>query len=168
MFTITLHPVANYFMHRLLKKIASRVRDEVDSSSNSQGRSPVSELGRNNTNLKTVAVLPVSRNVPVSEFARKLQTALEGIGASTAFLNKASITSHLGRHAFTRMGKLKVCGMLSIPAVIMDFLQSAGWFADQEQRYRIVLYVADSPVNSSWTQTCIRQVWCSLTLVFIY
>lgn len=30
--------------------------------------------------------------------------------------------------------------------------------ADQEQRYRTVLYVADSPVNSSWTQTCIRQV----------
>jgi hypothetical protein len=37
--------------------------------------------------------------------------------------------------------------------VITDILQSAaGWLADQEQRYRIVLYVADSPVNSSWTQ----------------
>jgi hypothetical protein len=30
--------------------------------------------------------------------------------------------------------------------------------ADQEQRYRAVLYVVDSPVNSPWTQTCIRQV----------
>ena len=36
--------------------------------------------------------------------------------------------------------------------------QSAGWLADQEQKYRTVLYVADAPVNSSWTQTCIRQV----------
>ncbi|KAK2461472.1 hypothetical protein APHAL10511_005935 [Amanita phalloides] len=126
---------------QLLKMIASRVRDEVDSSFNAQGRSPASELGRNNTNLKTVAVLPVSRIVPASEFARKLQVALEGISASTAFLNQASISSNLGRHAFTRMGKLK----------------SAGWLADQEQRYRIVLYVADSPVNSPWTQTCIRQ-----------
>ncbi|KAF8640732.1 hypothetical protein AX17_000383 [Amanita inopinata Kibby_2008] len=129
---------------QLLKMIASRVRDEVDSSSTSQGRTPASELGRNNTNLKTVAVLPVTRNVPVYEFARKLQSALEGIGASTAFLNQASISSHLGRHAFTRMGKLK----------------SAGWLADQEQRYRLVLYVADSPVNSSWTQTCVRQADC--------
>ncbi|PFH52298.1 hypothetical protein AMATHDRAFT_57351 [Amanita thiersii Skay4041] len=133
---------------QLLRMIASRVRDEVDNSSNAQNRNVVSELGRNNTNLKTVAVLPVTRNVPVDEFARKLQAALEGIGASTAYLNQASVSSHLGRHAFTRMGKLK----------------SAGWLADQEQRYRIVLYVADSPVNSSWTQTCIRQADCVMVV----
>jgi hypothetical protein len=73
-----------------------------------QGRNASSELGHNNTNLKTVAVLPVSRNVPVAAFAKKLQTALEGIGASTLYLNHATISSHLGKHAFTRMGKLKV------------------------------------------------------------
>jgi len=88
--------------------IASRVRDEVDSSSLGQIRKPGSELGHNNTNLKTVAVLPVSRSVPIEAFARKLQTALEGMGASTSYLNQAIITNHLGRHAFTRMGKLKV------------------------------------------------------------
>lgn len=86
--------------------IASRVRDEVDSATNAGSRS--SDLSHNNTNLKTVAVLPVSRNVPIDEFARKLQAALEGIGASTSYLNQASVSSHLGRHAFTRMGKLKV------------------------------------------------------------
>ena len=85
--------------------IASRVRDEVDSSTT---RNPTSELGHSNTNLKTIAILPVSRTVPIDAFARKLQVALEGIGASTSFLNQASISSHLGRHAFTRMGKLKV------------------------------------------------------------
>ncbi|KAF9469736.1 hypothetical protein BDZ94DRAFT_1243142 [Collybia nuda] len=129
---------------QLLRMIASRVRDEVDSSTNAQARNSTSELGHNNTNLKTVAILPVSRNVPIDAFARKLQAALEGIGASTSYLNQASVSSHLGRHAFTRMGKLK----------------SAGWLADQEQKYRTVLYVADSPVNSSWTQTCIRQADC--------
>src|SRR5277367_4295986 len=121
--------------------IASRVRDEVDTSVNPLLRSPMSELGYNNTNLKTVAILPVTRSVPVDAFARKLHQALEGIGASSLYLNQASVSTHLGRHAFTRMGKLK----------------AAGWLADQEQRYRTVLYVADSPVNSSWTQTCIRQ-----------
>lgn len=40
----------------------------------------------------------------------------------------------------------------------MGKLKAAAWLADQEQRYRTVLYVADSPVNSPWTQTCIRQV----------
>lgn len=122
--------------------IASRVRDEVDSSPLASTRSKASsELGYNN-NLKTVAVLPSSRNVPIEDFARKLHLALEGIGATTAYMNQASMSNHLGRHAFTRMGKLK----------------AAGWLADQEQKYHTVLYVVDSPVNSSWTQTCIRQV----------
>lgn len=121
--------------------IASRVRTEIDSST----RKLPTELSRSNTNLKTVAVLPVSRNVPIDAFARKLHSALEGIGAPTSFLNQASISNHLGRHAFTRMGKLK----------------AAGWLAEQEQKYRIVLYVADSAVSSSWTQTCIRQVCCT-------
>ncbi|KAG6851376.1 hypothetical protein H0H93_005774 [Arthromyces matolae] len=134
----------NAISARLLRMIASRVRDEVDSSTSAQARNSAPDLGYNNTNLKTVAILPVSRNVPIDAFARKLQSALEGIGASTSFLNHASISNHLGRHAFTRMGKLK----------------SAGWLADQEQKYRTVLYVADSPVNSSWTQTCIRQADC--------
>ena len=128
--------------------IASRVRDEVDSSINAQATHGASELGRNNMNLKTVAVLPVSRSVPVGAFARKLQGALEGIGASTSYLNQASVSGHLGRHAFSRMGKLK----------------AAGWLADQEQRYRTVLYVADSPVSSSWTQTCIRQADCVMVV----
>ncbi|KAJ7110317.1 hypothetical protein C8R43DRAFT_1042208 [Mycena crocata] len=130
-------------MHRLLRSIASRVRDEVDSSSSTQSRN-----ASDNNNLKTVAILPVSRLVPVDGFARKLQGALEGIGATTSYLNQASIASHLGRHAFTRMGKLK----------------AAGWLADQEQKYRTVLYVADSPVNSSWTQTCIRQADCVMVV----
>ncbi len=125
---------------RLLRTIAIRVREEVDSSGPRSGNS--SEMGRSNLNLKTIAILPVDRTVPVEAFSKKLHTALESIGAPTAYLNQASVNRHLGRHVFTRMGKLKV----------------AGWLADQEQRYHTVLYVADSPVNSSWTQTCIRQV----------
>ena len=118
--------------------IASRVRTELDS------KHIVAERSRGNINLKNVAVLPVSRNIPVDAFSRKLHAALEGIGAPTAYLNQASVSDHLGRHAFTRMGKLK----------------AAGWLAEQEQKYRIVLYIADSAVSSSWTQTCIRQVGC--------
>ncbi|TFK41896.1 hypothetical protein BDQ12DRAFT_677345 [Crucibulum laeve] len=134
---------------QLLRMIASRVRTEFGSiNSPGKGRNTTSDLGHNNTNLKTVAILPVSRHVPVDAFARKLQSALEGIGASTSYLNQAIISSHLGRHAFTRMGKLK----------------SAGWLADQEQRFRTVLYVADSPVSSSWTQTCIRQADCVMVV----
>ena len=121
--------------------IASRVRSEIDSSPRVRSRNMGTEFRRNNDNLKTVALLPVSRNVPIESFARKIHAALEGIGAPTSYLNQASVSNVLGRHAFTRMGKLK----------------TAAWLADQEQRYKIVLYVADSPVGSSWTQTCVRQ-----------
>jgi len=121
--------------------IASRVRNDIDSFPSAKSRNMGSEFRRNNANLKTVAVLPVSRNVPIDGFARKLHSALESIGSPTSYLNQASISNTLGKHAFTRMGKLK----------------TAAWLADQEQRYKIVLYVADSSVGSSWTQTCVRQ-----------
>ncbi|KAL1741250.1 hypothetical protein HDZ31DRAFT_84948 [Schizophyllum fasciatum] len=132
---------------QILRKIALRVRDEAEGGKTSQSRPPM-EVKSSNVNLKTICILPASRAVPIDIFARKLQTALEGIGASTVYLNQASVANRLGRHVFTRMGKLK----------------AAGWLADQEQRYRTVLYVADSPVNNSWTQTCIRQADCVMVV----
>lgn len=130
--------------------IASRVRSDAGLKTSSSSKPTSSKGGaRTNLNLKTVAILPAARNVPVAAFAKKLHSALEDIGAPTSYLNQASVMRHVGRHAFTRMGKLKV----------------AGWLAEQEQRYRTVLYVADSPVSAPWTQTCIRQVRCSLVLV---
>ena len=115
--------------HRLLRMIAFRVREEADSSAGSKSRKLLTELGRNNTNLKTVAILPVNRHVPVDAFWRNLHTALGAAGASTSYLNQASVSDHLGRHAFTKVGKLK----------------TAGW-------------LADSHITNSWTHTRIRQV----------
>lgn len=131
----------------LLRMIASRVRNEIDNASIARTRNPTTELRRNNAKLKTVAILPSTRQIPVEAFAKRLHAALDSIGAPTAYLNQASISNTLGRHAFTRMGKLK----------------TAAWLADQEQRYDIVMYVADSAVSNTWTQTCIRQV-CALEL----
>ncbi|BGP15400.1 phosphatidylcholine and lysophosphatidylcholine phospholipase [Rhodosporidiobolus nylandii] len=105
-------------------------------------------MGKNNFNLKTVAILPTNRHVPVSEFASKLHQALETIGAPTSYLNQATVMQVLGRHAFSRMGQLKL----------------AGWLAETEQKYRIVLYVADTAVSAPWTQTCIRQADCILVV----
>lgn len=64
------------------------------------------------------------------------------MGAPTSYLNQAAVLQVLGRHAFSKMGALKL----------------TGWLAETEQKFRIVLYVADTSVNASWTQTCIRQV----------
>lgn len=97
--------------------------------------------GLSNSNLKTVAILPVNRHVPVQEFAERLRDALRIEGASAAVLNTAAVLSVLGKHAFTRFGKLKL----------------TNWLAEQEDLSRMVLYVADSQPNSPWTQRCIRQ-----------
>ena len=89
-----------------------------------------------------MAILPVNYQVPVTEFATRLKAALEDIGAPASYLNQATIMHVQGRHAFSKMGKLKL----------------AGWLSETEQKYRIVLYVADTAVSSPWTQMCIRQV----------
>jgi lysophospholipid hydrolase len=100
------------------------------------------DFGRNNINLKTIALLPISADVPISQFAKRLNEALENVGATALRLDHTTVTSVLGRHAFSKLGKLKLMH----------------WLAEQEENYRIVLYVADSGVTSPWTQRCIRQV----------
>lgn len=99
-------------------------------------------------NLRTTAILPVTAGVPVVEFGSRLLTALSQIGVANGVtsLNQAAILNHLGRHAFSRMGKLKL----------------SQYLADLEERYGMLLYIADTNVNSPWTQTCITQADCIL------
>lgn len=103
--------------------------------------------GRNNVNLKTIGIIPVNSSVPITEFAESLKTELlHSVGATCALLNSATATTMMGKYAFSRLGKLKM----------------ASWLAEQEEKYRIVLYLADSGVTSQWTRTCIRQSDCIL------
>ncbi|KAI8340906.1 hypothetical protein BC941DRAFT_228183 [Chlamydoabsidia padenii] len=122
----------------------------IDTSRPSSGAAPNAHTelyGRNNVNLKTIGILPVNSMVPLTEFAANLKSALmHDVGASCILLNNATVTTVMGKHAFSRMGKLKM----------------ASWLAEQEEKARIVLYLADSGVNSQWTRTCIRQADCIL------
>ncbi|KAF2763988.1 patatin-domain-containing protein [Teratosphaeria nubilosa] len=97
-------------------------------------------------NLRTVAIIPCTSGVPVVEFGNKLQSALVQIGTlnGVSTLNQGAILNHLGRHAFSKMGKLKL----------------SQYLADLEEKYGLVLYVADTSVTSPWTQTCISQADC--------
>ncbi|WVW84836.1 lysophospholipase NTE1 [Kwoniella bestiolae CBS 10118] len=137
------HPATTVQFMRL---IAGRVRKAMGEQAKI-GHSPLN-VPATDVNLKTVCILGNNRNVPVAHFAGKLKTSLEELGASTSYLDQGTVMRHLGRHAFARIGKLKV----------------AGWLADQEQHYRSVLYVADSPPASQWTLTCIRQADLVLVL----
>ncbi|KAF2712047.1 patatin-like serine hydrolase [Pleomassaria siparia CBS 279.74] len=137
---------------KISKIIASRMRALVDDPLHEQTKERSSKATRSNVsstvNLRTVAILPVTAGVPVVEFAGRLTNALNQIGTPNGVvsLNQAAILNHLGRHAFNRMGKLKL----------------SQYLADLEEKYGLVLYVADTTVKSPWTQTCISQADCIL------
>ncbi|KAL2267563.1 hypothetical protein VTJ83DRAFT_4840 [Remersonia thermophila] len=138
---------------KISKIIASRMRALIDDPSwvfspeDSSGRSSVNKSSTT-LNLRTVAILPVSAGVPVVEFGNKLLNALNTVGPpnGATSLNSAAVLNHLGKHAFNKMGKLKL----------------QHYLADLEEKYGLVIYVADTNVNAPWTQTCISQADCVL------
>lgn len=129
------------------KLIAQRMRDLVEHPLSEKGIEQASSDGAQTAtstlNLRTVAILPVMAGVPVVEFGNRLLHALHQIGVTRGVtsLNQAAILNHLGRHAFSKMGKLKL----------------SQYLADLEEKYGLVLYIADTNVNAPWTQTCISQ-----------
>ncbi|QLQ79930.1 hypothetical protein HG537_0C05790 [Torulaspora globosa] len=97
---------------------------------------------------RTLTILPITGGLPVEDFAMKLVQAFKKVDRSTIGLNQRTALSHLGRHAFDRLAQLK----------------KSGYFAELEEMYDTVVYIADTPVNSSWTKTCIAQADCVLLL----
>ena len=137
---------------KISKILAQRMRALIDNPLFEQGKEKTTAAASKNVsstlNFRTVAVLPVTTGVPVVEFGSRLLNALTQIGVvnGVTSLNQAAIMNHLGRHAFSRMGKLKL----------------SQYLADLEERYGMLLYIADTNVNSPWTQTCISQADCIL------
>ncbi|KAK7714450.1 phosphatidylcholine and lysophosphatidylcholine phospholipase [Botryosphaeria dothidea] len=136
---------------KISKIIASRMRSLMENPLHDQGTERAAAVKNNvssTANLRTVAILPVTGGIPVVEFASRLVNALHQIGLPNRVvsLNQAAILNHLGRHAFSRMGKLKL----------------SQYLADLEEKYSMILYVADTNVKSPWTQTCITQADCIL------
>ena len=137
---------------KVSKIIAQRMRTLIEDPLFEQGKEKkTAALGKHVTssqNLRTVAILPVAAGVPVVEFSNRLLNALTQIGVinGATSLTQAAILNHLGRHAFSRMGKLKL----------------SQYLADLEERYGMLLYVADTHVSAPWTKTCISQADCIL------
>ncbi|KAI1394111.1 lysophospholipase NTE1 [Hypoxylon trugodes] len=137
---------------KISKIIAARMRLLVDDPSNLNGKEATSGTSINRVsstlNIRTVAILPVRSGIPIVEFANRLMNALAQVGTpnGATSLNQAAILSHLGKHAFNKMGKLKL----------------SHYLADLEEKYGLVVYVADTTVTSPWTQTCITQADCIL------
>ncbi|KAK9764239.1 phosphatidylcholine and lysophosphatidylcholine phospholipase [Basidiobolus ranarum] len=142
------HPQVTFHISRMIANRTYEAQAASMYKSINPGRPDGVDLGKNNMNLKTICLLPVSDNVPITEFTIRLRDSMNDVGVSNILLNHANVLSVLGKHAFSRMGKLKM----------------TSWLADQEENVGLVLYVADSGVNSPWTQRCIRQADCILLI----
>jgi lysophospholipid hydrolase len=117
---------------KISKIIASRMRTLINDPSSTITKESASRTSINKSsstlNLRTVAVLPVTAGVPVVEFGNRLMNALAQVGPpnGATSLNQSAILNHLGKHAFNKMGKLKL----------------SQYLADLEEKYGLVVYVA--------------------------
>ena len=96
------------------------------------------------SNLCTVAIMPVSDDVPLHAFTMKLCQALNSID-SALLLTKDLIISRLGPSALERVNEYRLCA----------------WLGQQEDHHRIVLYQCESRLTP-WTRRCMRQADCLL------
>uniref|UniRef100_A0A8B9XW11 lysophospholipase n=1 Tax=Bos mutus grunniens TaxID=30521 RepID=A0A8B9XW11_BOSMU len=102
------------------------------------------DSGNAASNLSTVAVMPVSEDVPLTAFTLELKHALSAIGPAL-LLTSDSIKQRLGSAALDSIHEYRL----------------SSWLGQQEDIHRIVLYQADSTLTP-WTQCCIRQADCIL------
>ncbi|XP_030579602.1 patatin-like phospholipase domain-containing protein 7 isoform X2 [Archocentrus centrarchus] len=100
------------------------------------------DAGNPASNLSTVAILPVSEEVPLTAFTLELQHALCGVGP-TLLLTSDIIKQRLGSAALDNVHEYRL----------------SSWLGQQEDIHRIVLYQSD-PSLTPWTQRCIRQADC--------
>nr|XP_061803823.1 patatin-like phospholipase domain-containing protein 7 [Nerophis lumbriciformis] len=100
------------------------------------------DAGNPASNLSTVAILPVSDEIPLMAFTLELQHALSGIGP-TLLLTSDIIKQRLGTAALDSVHEYRL----------------SSWLGQQEDIHRIVLYQSDSGLTP-WTQRCIRQADC--------
>ncbi|XP_026029873.1 patatin-like phospholipase domain-containing protein 7a isoform X4 [Maylandia zebra] len=100
------------------------------------------DAGNQASNLSTVAVLPVSEEVPLTAFTLELQHALLAIGP-TLLLTSGIIKQRLGAAALDSVHEYRL----------------SSWLGQQEDIHRIVLYQTDYTLTP-WTQRCIRQADC--------
>lgn len=115
---------------KISKMIASKMRTYVDEPSTYKDGWSRATVNKSSStlNLRTVAILPVTAGVPVVDFGNRLLTALQQVGSrnGATSLNQSAILNHLGKHAFNKMGKLRL----------------SQYLADLEEKFGIVLYVA--------------------------
>ncbi|XP_037653609.1 patatin-like phospholipase domain-containing protein 7 isoform X3 [Choloepus didactylus] len=135
---------------RLIRLLGEKILGSLQQGSTTghvlglQAASSKWDSGNPASNLSTVAVLPVSEDVPLTAFALELKHALRAVGP-VLLLTSDGIKQRLGSAALDSIHEYRL----------------SSWLGQQEDIHRIVLYQADSSLTP-WTQRCIRQADCIL------
>ncbi|GJQ73889.1 putative phospholipase B [Trypoxylus dichotomus] len=137
-FPIVVTRLINLLGHRILGSW-QKPSLNVSSGKNSRVDSRPSQ-----SNFSTVAIVPVSDDVPLTAFTYELYHCLSGIGA-TLRLTSDVIRKTLGASIIDPNNEYRL----------------TSWLAQQEDQHKISLYQCDFSY-SLWTQRCIRQADCIL------
>jgi NTE family protein/lysophospholipid hydrolase len=96
------------------------------------------------TGARTVALVAVDADAPLTDVAGRLASALGALG-STLHLGSARLDALRGRPR-----------PAATPGADLADLALVAWMSEQEARHRFVLYEADRDA-SGWTSRCVRQ-----------
>jgi len=97
------------------------------------------------TTLVTLAVIPISKEVPLTQFCQRLVTALSTYG-QTLHLNRQRVDDELEKGAAQ--------SELHDP----ENSRVVAWLSEQEIRYRFVIYESDAELSATaWAKRCVRQ-----------
>nr|XP_060613420.1 patatin-like phospholipase domain-containing protein 7 isoform X2 [Anolis sagrei ordinatus] len=132
---------------RLIHLLGEKILGSLQQGAHPLGlHTPSSKWDASNpaSNLSTVAIMPVSEDVPLATFTLELKHALCAIGP-TLLLTSDNIKQQLGSAALDSIHEYRL----------------SSWLGQQEDMHRIVLYQSDSTLTP-WTQRCIRQADCIL------
>src|SRR5687767_1358405 len=91
----------------------------------------------------TTALMPATKDIPLSHLARALTTALRPFGP-TEHIDSAAVDRALG------------VGAAQTPCDHPDNARIVGWLNEREARARFLVYETDV-VPSEWTSRCLRQ-----------
>ncbi|XP_050355915.1 neuropathy target esterase sws isoform X4 [Nymphalis io] len=129
---------------RLINLLGHRILGSWQKPTAGLGGAAAMESRPSQHNFSTVAVVPVSDDVPLTAFTYELYHSLCAIGPTVR------LTSDVIR---------KLLGL-----TIMDpnnEYRLSSWLAQQEDKHKMALYQCD-PSLTQWTQRCIRQADCIL------
>lgn len=119
-------------MMRIARHVIARLQPKIDSPA------PTTR------SIATFAVIPISDNVPLRDFAGRLVDALGALG-STLHLNSVRLDSAVGRE-----------GIAQLPADHPASVTLVSWLSEQETKYQYIVYEAETSW-SEWTSRCLRQ-----------